>query len=78
MHYVYALQSLKDGHLYVGISANPKARLEGHNSGMSKSTKCRRPFALFYVEKCENRQKAREREKYLKSGAGREFLKAKL
>jgi len=78
MYYAYALQSLKDGQLYVGISADPERRLKEHNSGGTRSTKARRPFKLIYVEECAHRRHAREREKYLKSGCGREFLKSKL
>lgn len=75
MWYTYALKSLKDSHLYIGISENPERRLEDHNAGMTKSTKHRRPFKIIYKEKCINRIAARKREKYLKSGYGREFLK---
>ena len=78
MWYVYALKSLKDGHLYIGISENPSKRLKEHNLGMSKSTRPRRPFQIFYQEQCGDRINVREREKYLKSGIGREFLKTKM
>jgi len=75
MWYIYALKSLKDGHLYIGISRNPEKRLLEHNSGMTKSTKSRKPFKIIYKEECQNRDNARKREKYLKTGCGREFLK---
>jgi len=75
MWYVYAIKSLKDKNLYIGISQSPDNRLKQHNSGMTKSTKGRRPFAIIYKEKCKDRIEARKREKYLKSGFGREFLK---
>ena len=75
MWYTYALKSLKDNNLYIGISENPKERLKQHNSGMTKSIKHRRPFKLIYLEKCNDRKDARNREKRLKSGSGREFLK---
>ena len=75
MFYVYAIRSKLDHNLYIGISDNPETRLEQHNSGMTKSTKARRPFELIYKEACSDRQAAREREKQLKSGCGREFLK---
>ncbi len=74
MWYTYALQSIKDKHLYIGISENPEKRLIGHNSGMTKSTKYRRPFKIIYKEACKNRAEARKREKYFKSGFGKEFL----
>jgi len=75
MWYVYALKSLKDGYLYIGISQNPRKRLREHNLGMTKSTKHRRPFQIIYKEKCGARIKARNREKYFKSGFGRETLR---
>ncbi len=74
-YFVYALRSLIDCNLYVGISADPQKRLHEHNAGMQRSTKHRKPFKLIYQEKCSDRQRAREREKTLKTGAGREFLK---
>ena len=73
--YVYVLCSLKDQKLYTGISKNPDKRLVQHNLGMTKSTKGRRPFELIYFEKFESVIEARCREKFLKSGHGREFLK---
>ena len=57
------------------MSENPEKRLQQHNLGMTRSTKHRRPFRIIYKERCENRINARKREKYLKSGSGREFLK---
>jgi putative endonuclease len=75
MWYIYVLKSLKDGKLYVGMSENPDRRLLDHNSGMTKSIKSRRPFKIIYKEECGDRMVAREREKYMKSGAGRRFIK---
>ena len=75
---VYALQSKKDGWLYIGMSFNVTDRLEQHNRGYNRSTKSRAPFELFYVEECASRVEARNREKFLKSGQGREFLRARL
>ena len=74
-YYVYVLKSNLYGSFYVGISQNPHKRLKEHNAGMSKYTKGRRPYKLVYIEVCPNRQFAREREKYYKSGSGRERLK---
>jgi len=76
MWHVYVLKSLKDEKLYTGISRDIEKRLKEHNSGMTKSTKLRRPFKIIYKETFENRINARKREKYLKSGIGREFLKS--
>ena len=76
MWYIYALRSAKDGYLYVGISSNPDKRLKQHNLGMTKSTKSRRPFEIIYQKECKDRLDARNKEKYFKSGVGREFLKS--
>ena len=78
MYFVYVLKSEVDGRLYKGITNNLERRVTEHNSGKHKSTKGYVPWELVYFEEIENRQKAREREKYLKSGIGRELLKIKL
>jgi len=44
----------------------------------NKSTKGYKPWKLVYFEKVENRFLARETEKYLKTGIGREYLNNKL
>ncbi|MBC8323652.1 MAG: GIY-YIG nuclease family protein [Candidatus Marinimicrobia bacterium] len=75
MWYVYILQSKVDGFIYRGMSENPESRLIDHNKGKVKSTKPHRPYYKIYVEKCKNREEARKREKYLKSAAGRRFIK---
>lgn len=75
MWYVYALQSEKSGELYIGISCDPVRRLREHNSGSTKSTKFYRPYLVIYTEECLSRVDARNREKFYKSGCGREFLK---
>jgi len=74
MFYVYVLQSMKDETRYVGMSQNPTERLKEHNQGESKFTKGHRPYKLIYQEVCKTRQEAREKEKYYKSGVGREKL----
>ena len=53
-------------------------RLKEHNSGKTKSTKGFIPWKLIFTEICENRKIARLREKYYKSGIGKEFLKQKI
>lgn len=42
------------------------------------STKLRRPLKLIYYEACLNQQDATRREKYLKSGNGKIYLKNRL
>ena len=74
MNYIYVLKSKKDLKRYIGLTNNLERRLHLHNSGKVKSTKNRRPFVLIYFEKLEERTLAAKREKFLKSGKGREFL----
>jgi len=75
MYKVYAIISGKDQRIYVGLTSNIDRRLIEHNSGQTFSTKGYRPWKLLYSENVADRQKARKREKYLKSGVGKEFLK---
>jgi putative endonuclease len=77
-YYVYVLLSEKDKKLYTGYSNNLKRRIELHNNGKVDSTKNRRPLKLIYFEGCLNQQDATRREKYLKSGNGKIFLKNRL
>ena len=78
MHYVYTLLSDKDGHLYTGSTNDLKRRLKEHNTGGVNSTKNRRPLKLIYYEACINEDDARQREKYLKSGMGKKYLRNRL
>jgi predicted GIY-YIG superfamily endonuclease len=73
---VYALVSKVNGDIYVGMAINAQNRLKEHNSGKSRYTKGLRPWILFRIENYSNWKEARVREKYLKSGVGKEFLKS--
>ena len=75
MFYVYALRSKNRNYIYVGLTGNLNQRLSYHNKGKNKTTKPYKPFELIYVETYEKRNEARQKEKYLKSGVGKEFLK---
>ena len=78
MFYVYVIKSEMDGRLYKGFTANLDQRIKEHNSGKTKSTKAYIPWKLVYFEEFLKREDAIKREKYFKSGSGREFLKTKL
>ena len=66
------------GLFYTGYSSNLKIRLEAHNNGNVRSTKFRRPLKLIYFEGCIDLQDATRREKYLKSGNGKIYLRNRL
>jgi len=74
-HYVYVIKSQIDGRLYKGMSEFPIRRLISHNAGKVRSTKGHRPWKLVYTEAHPSLGDAREREKFLKTGQGRDFLK---
>jgi putative endonuclease len=73
--FTYVMRSSKDHGFYVGLTSNLERRLREHNAGYNRSTRSRRPFEIVYVEQSDSRLEARKREKFLKSGIGREFLK---
>ena len=75
MFYVYAIKSLSKNFTYIGFTNNLERRLFEHNSGYNKSTKAYLPFNLIYSETVETSEEVRKREKFLKSGQGRKFLK---
>ena len=75
---IYVLQSVKDQRFYTGMAKDLRKRLEEHNQGKVTSTKLRIPFKLIYSEEVSDRKLARVREKYWKSGAGREKIKKML
>ena len=73
--FAYVLKSEIDGRLYKGCSDNIDRRVKEHNSGKMKSTKGFRPWELVHSEEFGTFKEAREREKYFKTGSGREFIK---
>jgi putative endonuclease len=76
MYYTYAIKSLTRNYIYAGLTDNVERRLNEHQIGKNKTTKPYRPFVLIYTETHNNRTDAREREKYLKTGVGKAFLKS--
>lgn len=70
-YFVYVISSEVANKFYVGMSADPQARLKQHNDGHSQFTKGFRPWKLIYSEFAGSRENARKLEKYYKTGAGR-------
>jgi putative endonuclease len=76
MYLIYVLKSLKNGRKYVGYTHRAiDARLAEHNQGYNKWSRKNGPFKIIYTEKYNTEKEARNREKYFKTGKGREFLK---
>lgn len=78
MFYTYILQSKKDGKWYTGSTNDLRKRFNDHNTGKSQSIKNRGPFTIIYYEACLEEQDARSREKYLKTGMGKRYIKNRL
>ena len=78
MYYVYVLQSEVDNNFYTGSTPDLKKRFEKHCNGQVESTKARRPLRLIYYEACLERDDAIKREKYLKTGMGKRYLRNRL
>jgi len=77
-HYVYVLQSQNDGKFYTGCTNDLKKRFSQHQKGQVTATKDRLPITLLYYEMCLEQGDAYAREKYLKSGMGKRYIKNRL
>jgi len=78
MNYVYVLRSQKNDEWYTGSTTDLRKRFRQHNDGKSGYTRKNKPYEIIYYEACINEQDARLREKYLKSGMGKRYLKNRL
>jgi putative endonuclease len=75
MFFVYILRSEATHRLYTGYTADLTQRLGQHDEGLTKSTKNRGPWKLVHSEQFATRAEAMRREKFLKSGQGRDELR---
>lgn len=76
--YTYVLKSDNDGQWYTGSTGDLRKRIKQHRAGQVKSTETRLPIELIYYEMSLNEEDARTREKYLKTGMGKRYLKNRL
>ena len=74
MFYCYVLRSEKTGRRYVGSCENLAERIRRHNAGESKATKHGVPWILIHSESFATRTEAAQRERYYKTGRGRDEL----
>ncbi|MEY2584115.1 MAG: putative endonuclease [Verrucomicrobiota bacterium] len=77
MYYTYVLRC-GDGNRYVGSTGNLRRRVAEHQAARVPATASRLPVTLEYYEACRSEVGARRREKQLKSGFGRAYLKRRL
>lgn len=78
MHFVYVIISEIDGRTYVGLTNDINRRIKEHNSGNVEATSYRRPFKIVSYFAFDSLKKARQFERYLKTGSGRAFLKKRV
>lgn len=76
--YVYVLKSEKDGKWYTGCTNDLRKRFDQHQTGKVSSTKGRGPLALIYYEAALGTDDAFDRERYLKTGMGKRYLRNRL
>ena len=77
MFTVYVLYN-PDYRTYVGYSANFEKRFSEHNNIKGKKrgwTRLRGPWKVLYKEEFESKREALRKERELKPGRGREFIK---
>jgi putative endonuclease len=74
MFFVYVLRSEKTGRRYVGSCENLDDRLRRHNAGECNATRHGVPWILIHRESFLTRTEAVERERYYKTGRGRDEL----
>ena len=80
MFFVYILRSETSGKLYIGQTNNMDRRLREHNEPLHNvrkhTSRNKGPWQLIHHEEVESRSDAVRREKWLKSGIGREWIHA--
>jgi putative endonuclease len=77
MFSVYVLYSEVHKKHYTGFSSDFESRLLSHNELGSEDWSVRyRPWTVILCEKFPTKQAAIQREKWLKTGVGRDFIKS--
>ena len=79
MYWVYLLRCDDDESWYIGYTTNLKTRLKDHlEKHGARTTRRKENWKLIYCEGYVNKKDAQGRERFLKSGSGRRFLKKQL
>lgn len=74
---VYVLYSEAYNKHYIGFTSDLENRLKSHNELATKGYTVKyRPWKLIYTEEYIDKKEAIDREKFLKSGQGRAFIKS--
>ena len=77
MFHVYVLKSF-EGLMYTGSTNDLLRRLVEHNTGLCKTTRAGTRWKLVYCEQYFTRGEAMKREKWMKTGTGRDYVRGKI
>lgn len=79
MYWTYILENQIDKSWYIGSTSDLDRRVDEHISGSDgRTTRIKKGWKLIYCEGCLEKKDTLGREEFLKSGAGRKFLKKQL
>ena len=74
--FVYILYSIKADKYYIGVTDNPEARLQKHNSNHKGFTSIAKDWEIKYLEFHSNKTNALKRENEIKNWKSRKMLEA--
>ncbi|MCZ4695523.1 GIY-YIG nuclease family protein [Ancylomarina euxinus] len=76
MYTVYILYSNKFDKIYIGCTSNLDARFKSHNEfGIKGWTIKFRPWEIVHTQEFDSKREALDREKQLKGGKGRKWIR---
>lgn len=78
MYYIYVLYSGEQDKFYIGYTEDLRKRIKEHNDDKSLSDRRIKGLELIYYEACKAKSDAVIREKQLKTGFGRKYLRSRL
>ncbi len=79
MFYIYILECQDDKSWYTGYTANLRKRVGEHQNGKGcRASSMKKNWKLIYYEAYIDKKDAIGRERFLKSGSGRKYLKRQL
>ena len=78
MFTTYVLRSENNGSLYIGYTVDLDRRIIEHNTSQSGYTRNYKPWELVYFEEFGSKSEAIKRERFFKTGKGREYIKKKI
>ena len=74
MTWVYIIKSEED-YIYVGSTTDLQKRIFQHNNKLAGWTKRGSNWKVIHTEEFETYSEARKKEKWVKTGVGREFIR---